>query len=205
MTYSSSPAPVCTGTIHNDKIYKAGGAAGSMIWSITQPGGPNPACTAAGAAAAQWNWKLRRTNLGGQLTPTTIGPNYGGHFTEGLTSFCRQSRQCGAEWVDVRVAAMLVPPDRIIPVYPLRRAHRHALRVESVETILIRLWDRPRAGRALPPTFAWANEIVGFQPSAAGKQFRFASSYITGLSPFFSNTICDWQRVSVREILPILF
>jgi hypothetical protein len=38
----------------------------------------------------------------------------------------------------------------------------------------------------LPPTFAWANEIVGFQPSAGGKQFRFASSYITGLSPFFS-------------------
>jgi hypothetical protein len=175
------PGTPCTGTIHNDKIAKVGGSAGSVLWAIT---GASAGCGTS-AATQPWQWNYASSTLTGSISSACTGVHCSGHWTEGLSTFANNPGDVAPNALTVRPLTTPGTGTGITPVYPVvAPTDSHFGWNQLIDS-------QPFLGTfsrftGLPPVAAWENEVVGFQPISSGKQYRFASTYNTGVSPYFS-------------------
>jgi len=162
-------------TIHNAKLSKDGN------WLIIAP----QKCTTASCSPGPYFWQIGTANVSSCGDGKTNGQHCGGHWTEGYSHFVNNfdnGKQVSRPFSDPTTIAELsnvVPPGIQAPLDE-HASWNNADPADSLPFFLT-YWS-PISPFPAP----WYNEITGVAPDGSGKVWRFAHSFITAKSQYFS-------------------
>lgn len=157
--------------IHNVKVSKDGN------WLIVAP----QSCLIAACDQGPFFWQIGTTNV----TSCGDGNHCGGHWTEGYTHWVNnnntgyQALRPLHDVLSVRELTQSLPPGLVAPL----DEHLSWNNADSSDTVpfFVTTWSPTK-----PFPSAFYNEIFGVASDGSGKMWRFAHSFITGQSPYFS-------------------
>jgi len=163
-------------TVHNVKLSKDGN------WLVVAPDN----CTSASCSKGPYFWQIGTTNVSSCGDGKTGGQKCSGHWTSGYAHWINNNlngNQVSRPFSDPTLTEEL---NSVLPSGILAPLDEHAS------------WNNADPSDSLPffltywsPTSpfpaAWYNEITGEMPDGSGKVWRFAHSFISSQSQYFSS------------------
>lgn len=160
-----------TGKIHNVKMFKGGGAGGAILVEA-QPG------QCADSNGMPYVWQYTGLNYF-PICPSQCS----GHWTEGLTAWVNNTGNAAPNFYDIRTITNTSPVG-IVPALPTGGTQPQMDEHEGWNALndSFPLFATTALFTGAPIAKAWANEVIAIDPLGISNPWRFANTYITGLS-----------------------